>query len=534
MAVPGVDSEDSIDVNLSVFAANGVKKLDVRAYAIGSTKVRRWGSKFLRCIEGIGAGVTYSIFNNNLRNLVDAITKRVYFVKSAGGYRAPPKPIDGFVSRLDRIRAQLIDTVHRPPVLQVRDYPQLYTGRFRKRYEMAAGKLIRGFVPRRDRVATGFLKTEAVMRKPGKPLVPRMITMFTPEYNILTGRYLKNFEGCLAKAFQKVAGYPVICKGFNAEQVARKLRTDWDSFSKPVAIGLDASRFDQHVSNEMLQWEFSLYNAVFQSDELAELLSWQINPSVVARAADGEVRYTGQGRSSGVINTGMGNCLIMSSMVLTYAREHGVNMRLSNNGDDCVCVMESRDLAKFCGDLVPWFRNMGFTMEVEDPVYVFERIEFCQAQPVWAGRWIMSRNPYKHADKDRCSTVGWDTGDDVAAWLHTVSVGGRSLTTGMPFWYAWYGCLGSGSDMSDARFNNVLDNGRWRYMLNGLRLEDEHVITPESRVSFWKAYGMLPDVQVALENIQFTVRHARPVVKSGTFDQPPLHQLLSQALQVQY
>lgn len=520
-----MDVDDDVETNLSALRRHDIR-VDVGEYEVGSTKMRKYGLKRLRQIAGVGAGLPYFVFNSTLRNLVDAITKRVYLVRSGQGLVPPPKPVDGAVSVLDTIRTQLVDAVVRPSVVQVGDYAKLYTGPRYNLYKRAADNVLRGNIPARDRVFKGFLKMEPTLEKSGKPAVARMITAATPEYNVLTGRYLKNLEPALAKAFHKVAGYPVICKGYNARQVARKLRTDWDTFSDPVAVGLDASRFDQHVSVEMLKWEFSVYDAIFGSAELSEYLTWQIEPTVLATAADGWVRYKGSGRCSGVINTGMGNCLIMSSLVLTWARVAGVRMRLSNNGDDCVCIMEKRDLATFTRNLTSWFTKRGFTLEVEEPVDVFERIEFCQAQPVWADGWVMTRNPFKHTDKDTATLVGWDSEADVDAWRRAVSEGGRSLNAGVPFWFDWYSRLGAGSENADTRYSRVTGQGRWMDALKGLKPR-EHFITPEARHSFWLAYGILPDAQIALENMRFEVVSARPVVKSGPLNQPPLHQLLT-------
>jgi hypothetical protein len=82
-------------------------------------------------------------------------------------------------------------------------------------------------------------------------------------------------------------------------------------------------------------------------------------------------------RMSGDMNTSSGNCMIMVSLVFAYLSEKRIKWRLANNGDDCVIVIEQKHLGKL-EDLPKWFLKMGFRMEVEEPVYEFERIEFCQ------------------------------------------------------------------------------------------------------------------------------------------------------------
>jgi hypothetical protein len=150
------------------------------------------------------------------------------------------------------------------------------------------------------------------------------------------------FEKRLFSGFETVFGYSVILKGMNAHATAEQLRSNWDSFTQPVAVGLDASRFDQHVSHAALCWEHSVYNGVFRSSELRRLLRWQLVNHGVARTEGQRIDYTTNGcRMSGDINTSLGNCLIMSSIVLAYCETRGITARLSNNGDDCVLILES-------------------------------------------------------------------------------------------------------------------------------------------------------------------------------------------------
>lgn len=70
------------------------------------------------------------------------------------------------------------------------------------------------------------------------------------------------------------------------------------------------------MSVQALKWEHSIYNAMFRSDELAELLGWQLTNKGFARTTDGLIKYEVKGcRMSGDMNTALGNCMIMCALV---------------------------------------------------------------------------------------------------------------------------------------------------------------------------------------------------------------------------
>jgi hypothetical protein len=305
------------------------------------------------------------------------------------------------------------------------------------------------------------------------------------------------FEKELCAGFQRVWGYPVVLKGLNAHQVGGWLATHWQAFERPVAVGLDASRFDQHVSREALSWEHSIYNAVFRSKELARLLSWQLDNRGVARVEGHRVDYEVSGkRMSGDINTGMGNCLLMASMVIAYRESIGVKFRLANNGDDCVLFVEAVDLPRLDG-LDGWMLDFGFTLTREEPVYVLEKVEFCQAQPVQcATGWRMVRNPLTAMSKDCVSLLGWDNQTNFQSWAGAIGSCGLALTTGVPVWQSWYQRLVDiGRVPSEGAAERVWDSGLG-YMASGV---PPACITEDCRYSFYLAFGILPDMQLALE-----------------------------------
>jgi hypothetical protein len=358
-----------------------------------------------------------------------------------------------------------------------------------------------------DSYVSTFVKAEKVNFSKKPDPAPRVIQPRSPRYNLEVGRYLKPFEHELVAGFGRAWGYDVVCKGKNADAVAQQLRHNWEAFERPVAVGLDAHRFDQHVSRDMLMFEHSIYNSVFRSPELARLLKWQLRNHGYGRIGPFLAKYVVDGcRMSGDINTGMGNCLIMSLLVLNYFEEVGLQARLTNNGDDCVVICDTRDLHKLDG-LDKYFLEFGFSLAREANVYVFEKIEFCQTQPVVVGdHYRMVRNPWTAMSKDCVSLLSWATPEEFNVWRSAIGVCGGELTTGVPVWESFYAAI-RGQNRGVGGIEAVYDSGMG-YLARGVTAVGQ--VSDASRYSFWLAFGILPDMQIAMEESYPTIQYSAP------------------------
>lgn len=491
---------------LRVRALGGVGK------AVGAS------ARCVRYLAGFGTGVRFGVHTATLKNLARGVVERVFYVQRDGGLTRAPQPAPGVFTRLYGVRTRLLGVMHSTPIVAREDYPGLYVGRKRGIYERALASLIVRAVNVRDAWVNTFVKAEKVnLDKKGDP-APRVIQPRSPRYNLEVGRYLKLFEKELCRGFGQVFGYPVILKGMNAHDVGGWMATHWQQFRQPVAVGLDASRFDQHVSYDALRFEHSVYNGVFRSPELARLLRWQLHNHGIARVEGHRVDYEIRGcRMSGDINTGMGNCLLMSAIVIAFMESVGIRYRLANNGDDCVVFCEADDLPRLSG-IDAWFLDFGFTLTREEPVFVLEEVEFCQAHPVLCSTgWRMVRDPRTAMSKDCVSLLGWDTPKAFGQWAHAIGSCGISLTRGVPVWEAWYNRLlrvGEGY-CRDGVEEAVWDSGLG-YMARGVPAGQ---VDDMARYSFYRAFGILPDLQEALEleySGHCTIADLCPMTFSGT------------------
>jgi len=311
----------------------------------------------------LSPGFEYGVHNNNLQNLLRGIRERVFAVEKEGELVSPPRPdarvFEGEMAKF----ANSFDKLSPPttPWTTV-EFCGTYVGRRRTIYEAAAESLINAPLQRSDANSNSFLKAEKIPFGSKPDPAPRLIHPRSPRYNVEVGVFLKKIEHQVYHQVDTIWGHRTVLKGCNAHRTAAILRRKWEAFSHPVAIGLDASRFDQHVSVPALEWEHKRYLSMFQSGDrtrLAELLSWQLDTKCVARCLDGRVKYRVKGmRFSGDMNTSTGNCLLMSALVWSYCSSVGVKAQLANNGDDCVLILDQSELSRLSsGNMGLWFER---------------------------------------------------------------------------------------------------------------------------------------------------------------------------------
>jgi len=357
-----------------------------------------------------------------------------------------------------------------------------------------------------------FIKFEKLNLYKKPDCVPRLISPRAPEFNIEVGRFIKPAEGVFYQAINTALGYKAIAKGMNCIQSAACLRANWLEFKQPICIPLDVTRFDQHVSEPALKFEHSFYNAIFNSAELRSLLKRQLRNVNIGRAPDGIVKYTTDGkRSSGDMNTALGNVILMVSVVQAYCAKIQVKSRLFDNGDDCCVIIEKHNIDKFTSGVRDWFLHFGFTLDVSPPVSVFEQIEFCQCSPVWDGEcYRMVRNPKVAFQKDAISIHPRGSVRDLKGWLGATGEGGMALTTGIPCCQAYYQIYINSSDGKRAKLTDWEISEGKHALRKGL-ISKFRKVTPYSRYSFWLAFGITPDEQTSMENLFNSIPKWQPV-----------------------
>lgn len=455
-------------------------------------------------VDAVSPPLAFGVHENNLVNLRRGIVERVFAVDTAAGLAQPPRPNPGVVDReLAEFARKFRNQGCTTTPWSREEFVATYVGRRAKVYADAAASL--GDIPlqRNEASSRSFLKAEKIpFYAKGDP-APRLIHPRSPRYNVEVGVFLKRIEHEVYRRVDAIWGSRTILKGYNAGEVGRIMHRKFAAFEQPIAIGLDASRFDQHVSVDMLRWEHARYLEFYSGQDretLAELLRWQLHTKCVATAKDGQIRYEVDGmRFSGDMNTGMGNCLLMCAMVWSWLQRRGVRGQLANNGDDCVVFLDRRDYAAFGVDAMEqWFLGLGFTMKVERPVELLEQVEFCQSHPVFDGASYVMVRKHRHAQaKDSVSIKPLDTSSSFDKWRLSVGLAGLSLTGGIPVQQEYYLALMRGAKGEALRGDPTQETGFMRFARGMERKYSEP--TAAARVSYWLAFGVTPDQQEALE-----------------------------------
>ncbi len=460
-------------------------------------------------ITNNGVGVDWVAHTNCVENVRTAVLERVMYTKSG----RPPVEETRLEEHLSGVWSWLSKHCPIVPMLSEQQLAECYHGRKRTVVERAFESLKQVALRPKDAKVQAFVKREKanITAKP-RP-VPRLIQPRNPRYCASLSQFLKPMEGPMCRLMSQLWNerhegrlLPVVMKGMNAEQQGQVMHQKWQNFSDPVAIALDAERFDQHVQQPALRWEHRVWLRMCpprHRSKLRAMLREQLTTRGVAYMKDGVVRYTKQGmRSSGDPNTSSGNCLLMCCMLWAFCEAVSAKRRsLANNGDDCVLILERTDALRVRDAIRPFFLECGFSMKVGELIDVFERVEFCQTQPIWTpSGYVMVRDPRVALDKDSCTVTPLLTTNGVAKWASANGVAGLRLTGQIPVWQNFYRSLIVTEDTGKITETEEFQMSGRAIMSRGMT-RTFGPVHPRTRLSFWLAFDQLPDEQMAREAI---------------------------------
>lgn len=445
---------------------------------------------------------------NCLCNQVIAVTNRVL--------AAVPQPLEAGVKEL-QLQAQLLARLLPRTYTAAWDVlPSHYSGAKAAKYQKAVDKALRDGVTRRDAGVTMFVKFEKVSGSKENP-DPRAIQFRDPVYCVEIARYLKPIERHLYDLEGGQYGFPVgrlVGKGMNSVERARTLHEKWGTFRHPVALVLDASRFDLHCSVPLLELEHSVYLACNNSVRFRELLSWQLTNH--GRSREGVKYVSVGGRMSGDMNTALGNCIIMILMVSAAFRH--VRYQMLDDGDDCVVIVEHDQLTSaVSGDpdgdflssrsIADRFLAFGHEIKVEMVTDNFNQISWCQCSPVqWSpGRWKMVRDPWRTMTNALMGGKFKDVGR-IGPLINTIGYAETILNLGVPVLQEWALALvrNSGTEAvvelseSDGLHHRLKAEMRL-LRLKGIKDVRAAPITEQARLSFSEAFGIPVHEQLSME-----------------------------------
>jgi len=320
---------------------------------------------------------------------------------------------------------------------------------------------------------------------------PRCIQYRSKRLHLYLGRFIHPIEKLLCDHHEN--GVRVVAKSRNSLDRASDLRSMWDGYMDPMAVLLDHSKFDAHISQAHLELEHMVYSHVNPDVKLAKVLRWQIKNA--GRTKNGTKYKVSGTRMSGDVTTGVGNSIINLVMLQTWLAVSGVAGSIYVDGDDSVVVISRSDYHKLD---FPWWTTVGMQTKSE-VAYEFEHVEFCQCRPVYIsqmGHWRMVRNPCRVVTRCPWTTKKYD---EAAYQRLTRTIGWCELASngGVPVLQAyaqWFMDQGEGRLLKCAIRDHLRD-----------RVEHVSVSEPnlETRLSFENAWGISVAEQLVLEGGQF-------------------------------
>jgi len=462
----------------------------------------------------------FVVFNINIYNLTRAVNERLFYRQLDGKWVRPHDAEDAVVALLEQfVRDQLYELLPRTTPMSQQQLLRGYRGRKLVNYTAGCKRLERKPLTVRDAHLDAFGKMEKLPLKEDEgKMIQRVIQTRTIMYHIELGVFTRKIESDLYKAVDELVqklsgerkGMKSILKGLNCKAQGSIIFEKWSRFKDPVAIMADAKRFDQSVKGGILQMEHNIYLHCFPNPKDRKRLSWLLRQQFVnigrGRCKDGILKYIlGASRCSGDMNTGLGNCIIMTILLTYYLRYVcGITkFSICNNGDDVFVIVEREDEERVRSGMYNFFFRAGFIMEIEKTVDVIEHISFCQTRPVFDGEcWRMVRDVKQSLSKDAISIDPFDSQISLANYLHSVGNGGLSLTGGIPMLQEYYQSMIRNStslNPTDRKLKDVLTERDGFYWQRRGMTEKYRPVTDAARVSFYNAFGIMPDVQIYME-----------------------------------
>lgn len=365
-----------------------------------------------------------------------------------------------------------------------------YSGSKKKEYERGADSLLVDPLDiKKDSKVRMFLKDDKYHTWDFK--APRCIQFRGKRYGINLASYLQPLEEFVYSMVDETET-PVFSKNRNTSDRAKDLRAKWENFIDPVALCLDHSKFDCHVSVELLKQEFAFYERFYPGDKLLKgLLRAQLRNSGSTR--NGTTYKTIGTRMSGDQNTGLGNSVLNYGMLKEYVGSVPAGFYI--DGDDSVIIVERNDLHKLSLNV---FKQFGMETKLE-LANEFEQVEFCQCRPVFDGiAWHMIRNPFR-----ALARLPWLVKRNhlavIPRYIRSVGMCELSLNMGIPVMQSVASSMikyGGGKYMKTDR----------HYLANMCQIKPWHArevpIRLVTRESFAKAWGIQVEEQLELESLQ--------------------------------
>lgn len=322
---------------------------------------------------------------------------------------------------------------------------------------------------------------------------PRAIQYRSPEFNLLIARYLKPIE----EAFYSMTspgGFRFVAKGLNNVQRAEELCRQAATFDNPCFVLLDHSAFDSTINTTHLNETHKFYEKLNNSRTFRSLMRHQLNNKGFSKHG---IRYRIKGtRMSGDYDTALGNSFINYVVLRSWLRNHQVRGEILLDGDDSIVTINRSDLHRLDFD---HFERCGFETKVE-VVYDISEVEFCQSKYLPTNPPRFSRNPLRALSRLNISLRDYH-GKGWARYQAGIGRGEMATNIGVPVMYA------VGEKLAKLSSKPIYDTDiAYKIQVDMTPIP----ITDEVRDAYYRAWGISPSQQVAIESSYTPFVRARP------------------------
>jgi hypothetical protein len=331
---------------------------------------------------------------------------------------------------------------------------------------------------------------------------PRAIQFRGSKYCVELASYLQPGEHQLYLSEFASKGVPSsrnIAKGLNQRQRASLLLEKLSHFDAAIIVSLDASRFDKHVSQDLLRIEHQLYKYFNSEPRFAQLLSMQLINKGFSKLG---MKYISKGRRmSGDMNTALGNCVLMIMMLVTYCSSIGLNKYdVLDDGDDCLLIIEETDFSLVQSTVYDEFLKFGMEMKVDGVARRPEEVVFCRSKPVeiTPGVWTFVRDYRDVISKSLSGIRHWGDPKYRTRVVKAIGCCELSLNYSVPVLQSFATCLLRNTKGVAFDVKYLSDGLKARYHREQTR-NTPGPITVEARLQFEVAFGCSVSRQLELE-----------------------------------
>lgn len=399
--------------------------------------------------------------------------------------------------------------------LKLQEVIEAYSGSKKRAYIAAASKLTTEGLRKTDAYVRMFVKTDKLPMEQVLTKAPRAIQYRSKKYTLAAASYLKPIE---EHYYALPSGYTQTrsaAKNLNQIQRAELFMQKVAAYMNPVYLLLDHSKFDSTISKLHISSTHSYYRTFYPKSQLLNsILSAQLYNKGFSGSG---IRYSVRGtRMSGDYDTGLGNTYVNAGGIETVMADSGITKYdYLLDGDDSVIIIEASDLWKYNHGL--WM-TLGFDTK-KVVVTELEDVEFCQCKLVNVnGVYRFIRNPRRVISHSMVCLKRY-RGPRFNNWRSAVGMCELALNQGVPVLQDFAHSLAS------VPATPKFEDDMIRRMGDLTPTKTVSPITKTTRLSFFKAFGITPWMQVRMEQEFVTAfrRKTSTSEKLARLDSPGSH-----------